>query len=325
MKDARTFDPDVEIMEEVADCAKRETLLRTLKFEMKEYNMLNKAIVSTKNRLAASGIDVNPKTCEVLKGGYDAISEERFRGLEKLKEATSRKIVKILKAFPVYEDWISKIKGFGPFIAGTLIVSYYAKFQPVCPHCDSDMPVPDGSGKWVCPECGKSPKKEGMVQYRFVERDFPNCSKWVAFCGMSIDPATGKKVKRQKNKQSNWNSQCRTACWHFGDQVVMNKDLFYYSLYLDRKKKAEKDHPTSSKGHWNNMAKHEMAAMMLRHFWAVARTLDGKPVTRPYIFTEHGNPDGKHTQFVEPPYFNKEIVYVDGPVVRVFEKKVVGE
>lgn len=270
-------------------------LIESLNFLDKTYEGINKMITSTKNRLHYLSPESQPKHQPILVG-----KEKKGGGLETIKSQISRQMEQELEMVPIWTEWLSKIRGVGPAIAVPLIVSWNAKFVAVCSKCGADLE------EFTCPKCKTEAKGEGILQHRMTERDFPQISKWISYCGMKVDSETGKKCKRAKGQVANWNSRNRTVLWHFGSKVAMSKDPFYEAFYRERKAKREQTHPDLKPFIRNAMACHETAKLFASHFWTVQRHMEGKPVTMPYQHAILG-----HTNLIMPPYFDGNIEFVD--------------
>jgi len=171
---------------------------------------------------------------------------------------------------------------------------YYFKSIAICKKCGTDLE------EFKCPACQTVSKRGGVLKFRIEDRDFANISKWWKFLGLhTVD---GIKPKMAKGVQCDWSPKGRTICWQFGQQINRQIDSHPYKAYLlERKKKRLKTHPDTTPKHRQSMAEHETSKLFTSHFWQVARTLDGKEVTAPYISVI-----GNHTGII-PPYYFEEI------------------
>lgn len=264
-----------------------ETVIRHLSYLCRTYDGTAKLLTSTKNRLHAMSPDAEAK------------HQDEVQFLDSFKNKLSRKIEKELAFWPVWTEWMEGIPGVGPFIAGNLILLYYYRFTPICPKCESVIEKKDKT--FWCPGCEKSMRGDGLTTHRIDVKDFADISSWWHYCGRHI--VAGKMPKRQKGKTADWSNRGRLITYQFSDQVNRRKpDHPYKAFLLERKKKREKTHPKATKGHRLNMAKNETAKLFLAHFWTVARTLDGLPVTKPYAGTILG-----HTGIIDPFYFDLDV------------------
>mgnify|MGYP001171411257 CR=1 FL=1 len=264
-----------------------------LNYLVKQYDGITRLIAQTKQRLLSLPGDRVADYDDLLKG----VNAEA--GLETVKRRISRDIKNELKLWPVWSEWLSRVPGIGPGIAGKLIVLYYYKFTPICKDCGGILEKSDGT--LVCSEC-EHQAKDGVLSYQVVRRDFPTISKWWAFMGRhTID---GVMPRRKAGVISNWSSPGRALGFHIGDQFNRQKSEHPYKAFLiDRKRKHEGKHPDWSKGHRHNAAKNEAVKLFLSHFWVVARELDGLPVSDPYSGVIMG-----HTNIIRPFYWDCEPV-----------------
>jgi len=261
-----------------------ETVVKTLNFYLKTYNGQTELIKKTKQRVLSLNPDADPK------------QQDEVKVMTSLKNKLTRNIEKYLEFFPVWSEWMDNIPGIGPFIGGNLILLYYFKFEPVCTKCGGDIEKQEGGH--ICIKCNEKLKGDGLLKYKLGYKDFPTISKWWKYMGREV--YNGAMIKRKKGVVSNWSSLGRVVGFQFGDQINRQKETHLYKKFLlERKSKREKTHPESTKGHRHAMARHETIKLFLAHFWEVARTLDGLPVSNPYSGTILG-----HTNIIKPFYFN---------------------
>jgi hypothetical protein len=275
--------------------------IKYLNFLVRTYAGITQLIASTKQRLQSlPGEERNEEFDTLLKG------QDKTEGLETVKGRITREIEKELKQWDVWETWAKKISGIGPFIAAQMIILFYYRFIPVCKDCGGKLEKKEKqteTGKTIktlaCVDC-KKVAKEGLLVHRLEYKDFPTISKWWAYMGRhTID---GVMPKRKKGVLSNWSTVGRTLGFHIGDQFNRQQDDHpYKALLLLRKAKHAKNHPEWSKGHVHNAAKNEVVKIFLAHWWTVARTLDGKPVSEPYAGALMG-----HTNIIQPFYWEEE-------------------
>ena len=263
-----------------------------LNYLVKTYEGINKLIVSTKNRLAHLNPDALAKDDPTLGG------EDGNKGLESVKGTCSRNIARLLKQFPIWTEWAQHVPGCGPAIAGTFLCLWSWRSIPICEECGG---VLIKNGGMTCGDCGKEAKGEGVLKYRIENRDYPNISKWWAYLGLhTVD---GHKPKRKKGELANWNTRGRTMAHLLGQCFVKTsaEKNPYRAYYDERKAYRERTHPEASKGHRHNMAMNETTKLFLAHWWKVARTLEGKPLTDPYPIQIMG-----HTGIIEPYFWPKQ-------------------
>jgi hypothetical protein len=272
-----------------------------LNYLTKTYDGITQLIASTKQRLQSlPGEEINADFDSMLKG------ENKVDGLETIKGRLVREMDKEIEAWEIWTRWMKNIPGIGPALAGRLIIYYYYRFVPICPKCGGDLEKiakqdngtdEKRAGKMVCKKCGNA-AKEGLLKYRMEVKDFPNISKWWKYMGRhTVD---GMMPKLKKGVFSDWGTPKRTLGFHIGDQFNRQEDDHPYKAFmLTRKKRHEARNEKWTLGHRHNAARNEAVKLFLSHFWQVARTLDGLPVTEPYAGAIMG-----HTGIVKPFYWD---------------------
>lgn len=296
-----------------------------LKFLCRSYDGVNRTIVATKNRLQAMAPDMTEEQVKrywMVAGMIEnkAGTSIRYQGLQNIKDEISRRIKKELVLWPIWTQWMSKIPGIGANIGGNLILLYYYRFQPCCKDCQTILEKVDGT--FYCPTCDKSVKGEGSLVFNIEFRDFPRISSWWHFMGrhnLAHCPACRKRLgdddacpnkdcqnfrkiiadpiylipKHQAGMVSDWSPVGRQIGYQIADQFNRKRaeDHPYKRYLLERKARHEKKNETRekpwSKGYIHNAGKNETIKLFLSHFWQVARTLDGKPLTEPYIVAKN--------------------------------------
>lgn len=126
-----------------------------------------------------------------------------------------------------------------------------------------------------------------------VER-FDSVSKLWAYAGYSVD--NGAVQKRKRGEVANWNNKIRTLCYNLVDMFIKHRTPVYRAIYDNEK--ARQVAKGITLGHAHNRAIRRTAKIFLQHYWLVARTLAGLPVSAPWII-EHGG----HTDYIAPPGF----------------------
>ncbi len=265
-------------------------VIRNLSYLCRTYDGITELKKQTQQRV----LSMNP--------GADPGQQDEVQSMNSLKSKLSRRIEKELEFWPIWTEWLQGVPGVGGFIAGNLILLYYYKFVAICDKCGGDLekkPVKNSDrNTFVCSECGKKAKGEGILSHRIGEKDFPNVSKFWAYMGRAIKD--GKMVKREKNVACNYSIRGRNLGFHFYEQVNRQKpDHLYKKFFLERRAKRLKTHPDISKGHNMSMAGNETAKLFLSHFWHVARSLEGKSTEGPWVEVI-----GKHTGIIAPYYWN---------------------
>lgn len=277
-----------------------EEVMRNLNFLVKEYDGLNKMITSTKNRLH----HLNPEAIEKQQDIVQIL--EALKGTGKKTEETKgiptleTRMAKELKLFPIWSEWLKKIKGVGPSIGAHLLTLYYPRWVVYCPQCKKDLPDfyqktdREEKKKRECPECGTKIKGSGIFPTRMEIRDFSTVSRWWSYMGKAIDPVTGRIVRKTKGQQANWSSEGKALCFHLGEEFVRQRTPGYRDFYDELKEK----------GRHHDDAKNRAVKLFLSHFWTVARSIDGLPVSYPYPMQILG-----HTGLIMPFGWDKEITF----------------
>ena len=270
-----------------------ERIVRRLGYLCKSYDGMKKLITQSKQRIVSIAPEFDPK------------HQDEIALMEKIKDRLSVEIERECRYFPIYELWLKLVPGAGPFVCGNLLILYYFRFTKICKECGGllvqDTKKEGELAGLKCAECGKKPKGDGVFNYRIDERDFATISKWWAFLGRK--PVDGKMPKRKSGAKIDWNPKGRLAGYEFAQQLIRQSGSTEYSaFYLREKEQLTKLRGEElSKGHIHNMALNKAVKLFLAHFWMVARTLDGKAVTRPYAETIMG-----HENILEPFYWQKE-------------------
>jgi len=272
-----------------------EHIASTLNFELKIYDGLTKLIVQTTNRCHSIGVD--PAYYDLLIGERDKEGKLKTQGLNQIKDKQARRLLKEVQDDPIWQDWLSKVPGVGPFIAAKLIRLYRYKFVAICSECKADL-----DDDFKCNVCKKSAKGMGNLEFRVELRDFPTISSWWHFMGRHNDESTGKMARRKSEEKSDWSSEGRRIGFLIKEAFNKFGSDHKYKAYAEKRKRyREGTHPDSTKGHRHNMAWNEAVKLFLSHFWQVARMLSDDPLTDPWCVA-HGGHDKEH--IIPPYYFN---------------------
>ncbi len=269
-----------------------EAIAFDINYALKNYEGLKQQIVQIKNR--AQSYDKNPALEPLLMGEKDKNDKLKFQGLEQLKDRQSRELMRIVKTWPIWEAWLEKIPGVGPFIAGKLISLYYFKLIPICKDCGADLNEDFG-----CSECGKKAKGGGNLKFRVKLRTFPTISSWWHFMGRHVE--NGKVPKRQKGVKGDWSNEGRAVGYHIREAFNKFSNGHPYKAYAEKRKRYRLGtHSEATQAHRHNMAWNEAVKLFLSHFWQVAHILDGEALTDPWCVA-HGGHDREH--IIEPFYW----------------------
>lgn len=130
---------------------------------------------------------------------------------------------------------------------------------------------------------------------------FDSISKLWAYGGLKVE--NGKVQKHVQGQQSNWSDKIKTVACSLAFLMYQWKADVYAHIFS--KEKQRWLDAGLEQGHAHNRAKRKVAKIFLSHYWVVARTLAGLPVSQPWV-TQHGG----HCDYIEPPYWRKP----DGPL-----------
>jgi len=274
-----------------------------LNFAIKNYAGIDKQITQITNRAHAYGID--PVHEELIHGKKARDGKIKMQGLESLKGVASRRINRIIKDFPIWDEWLENVPGIGPMIGGNLISLYYFKSIPICKDCGSDL------YEFNCPVCKKESKGQGVLKFRVALREFPTISSWWHFMGRHVISGkvpTLRNIKQLKpnikdgEKLVEWSNTGKKIGFFIKEAFNRQPKTHQYRAYAERRKRYRiNTHPETTDGHRHNMAWNETIKLFLSHFWQVDHLLSGTPMTAPWC-VQHGNHDPE--SIIPPYYFN---------------------
>ena len=206
------------------------------------------------------------KVCAVTEDALEYIKQ-----LDAEVRAIGRVLDRLLSQVPLYELWLSRIKGVGVYTAA-LLVTYcnperFSKPGKLFKYCNLHV-------IHECQKCGWS-----------GEGHKPDiCPK----CG---SPSV---VTRAARKGDGGNSRYKSTLLQ--SAIVMSMKDRFYSMHFEERFKYE-----LSKGVNERLARRRawrwLAKFFLMHWWLVYRAYYGLPIMLPYPITHMG-----HRDFVPPPY-----------------------
>jgi len=266
---------------------KDKIIIRRLIYQSRNYDGFTKMITAIKLRARS-----------ILGEDYEYSVSDEIALLKPIKNKFSRDIEKTMGYWPIWEKWLSRVKGVGPYIASNMIIAYYYRLIPYCIHCGKNYHKNDNSFEFTCDHCGKKSKGNGNLNHRIERRQFDTVSKWWKFLGRSPEE-DGKLPRKKKGEKLGYNPKLKAVGYQFIESInKFNEDHPYKAYMLNRKLKRQRTHPDSGKRHIYNMAGNEAFKLFASHFWHVARTLEGQPTTGPYIQAICG-----HTNIISPFYW----------------------
>ena len=248
-----------------------------------------------------------------------------IEGMEGLEKNVKLLIKGEVQQYPIHK-WIISQKGLSYDMAGQLIglIQDIKRFDNISKlWAYFGLAVVD-----VCQDCGKrwyplNQKAEKILKLskRLMEQhekkivkegrsDFAKVASEM-FC--SCKEPHIKKTTQRKMKESmiDYNPQAKMVAYKVGVQFVKQGDLYRklydqfraeYELREDLKaeretKQGKKTKNGESKGtaHIHNMAQRKTVKIFLQHLWVEWRTLEGLPVSMPYVMDRMG-----HSDYIQP-------------------------
>jgi len=199
---------------------------------------------------------------------------DQVRALEDTLKST---LEDSLENYPIWTEYLSKIKGIGPLLASSLIaeIGDIKRFDTVS-KLWSYFGLNVG---YVRMECAKGHK---LMAARAKEK-CPVLVEKNKTCGAEI--ANLGYVHEAMRRRDGWrvlyNTRAKTLAWKVGNQLLTNKNEFFKQLY-DTRKQAELNKGLSD-GHAHSRALRRMIKIFLCLLWVKWRKLEKLPVTKPYV------------------------------------------
>ena len=230
------------------------------------------------------------------------------RRCKKQEKDLKKEIERTLEEFPVWTEYLSKIRGYGPILAGGEIAETYPISRFDSP---SKLWAYHGvSVGYVLVRCTRSSKA-----HRFIMTSMPDytCPRKLKggndICGEKfelIEEHPTEIPRRMAGYGCNWNTFLQTHVFRTGSCFRRDRSNgFYKQLYFKIKDEYKLKKPSPSNAskkqlerwhsHINQMALRKTVKIFLQHYWVVARILDGLPTGKPYII-EHGG----HANYIPP-------------------------
>jgi len=227
---------------------------------------IQKARIAFGNRLDAieDGRDTaDPMTIDMLQKWFDLFREA--------EEDIDHDIRTIAQDFPIIEEMCA-IPGINLILAAKLVsqiditrantVSAFWRFcgmgvRPWCQTCEKILEA----GVEVCPVC-----KEFITEHR-AER-------------------------LMKGEEAHHSQRAKTYAYQIAVSIIRQyarKKNAYGELYYKSKDYYEGNRPDWEVGRKDNAARRRMIKMFLSHMWVTWRTLEGLPVTEPYVHDKLGH------------------------------------
>ena len=220
------------------------------------YWMINKLSVAALNRLSAveRGTDEPDRMRQAMLEGVT--------GIRRLKREYERHMIDVLDGCPVWEDYLSHIRGIGAVLAFQAIVlvpdwtkhvSSIWAYAGLTPHC------------WIG-ECEKGHKRMYPREVTSLQPCKAPGKQVGEVCGARIVTVTfrGRAPRRERGVFGFWNPRFRTTCWLIARSFEMqNPEKSFYRKEYDRFKAREA--AQVSQGHARNRALRMVAKLFISH------------------------------------------------------------
>jgi hypothetical protein len=223
--------------------------------------------------------------------------------LQAVEDLLKKRIDQATKGHQVREEFMSKVSGIGPVLAGG-IIAQIARREQVRARMRS------GLEQWITapelyPNEGilKERHEELGVEEILLERRggiacFETISKLWAYAGLAVG-GDGLAVRRKAGERSNWNAVFKTLAWKVGESFV-KCGKSYREEYDRYKARIRLEHPEAiavegkkgkrfTEGNVHAMAKRYATKLFISHVWLCWRELEGLPVTAPYVIERLGH------------------------------------
>jgi hypothetical protein len=213
------------------------------------YEQLTKQITAVKNRQWAAEDDDN---------------KEYLASLEKAKDLLAKKLTKELKRIPIYDTFLSKIKGIGPALAAGLIseIGEIKRFDNVSNlYAYAGVHIKDNKAL---------KKQKGVV------------ANWNSALRCLVCHGVPDQFVRQKSPIYNG--------------IYADEKARCAKIFEEDSGKAREDRRVQSLLHAERRARRKAGKIFLHHLWKAWRELEGLPVPKPWVL-EHGG----HSKEILPP------------------------
>jgi hypothetical protein len=185
-----------------------------------------------------------------------------YLNLLETEERYARILEKMVKRYPIWECFLSKVRGCGPLMSAVIISEldpYKAKYVSSF-WMYAGLDVEGGMGR--------SRKKEHLVEVEYINKD-------------------GELAKRNS---ITFNPFLKTKLIGVLGTSFLRSQGQYSKIFYDYRDRLENSpkHQDKTPGHRKNMAIRYMIKMFLKDLWVAWRTLEGLPVTPDYAEAKLG-------------------------------------
>jgi len=254
-----------------------------------------------KVRISVGGRVRNPKT-------YNPLLEAVEKDLKAIEEMIVEDLSKDLEGEPVWENFLSRVKGIGPALAAGLL----ARFDP--------RKARHVSGYWrhaglhvitVCKRCRRYFFEDKVMEAKFREelreritrvlqrrkrKAKPTEKEIEAKLKTQIcdceDPKPVKMAARRiRGLLVDYNPEVKTfVLGRVGRQIMFTKRKpgFYYEVHQKFRALEEAQHPKLGPLHIHRRALRKTMRVLVYHLWKFQREARGLPTDLPYVFAKMG-------------------------------------
>jgi len=224
-----------------------------------------------------------------------------------------------IKSHPLWTDWLSRVMGIGPIIAGGLIAWINIK---KCPHAGNLMKyaglaVVTDSYQCANPQCMKtySPDEIKTIEERVSDGEAQEAARCPA-CHTFLK-ILGHADRRQKGQVAGYNPKLKTLMWKAGQSFVkMPAEKSGYRQLYDQFRKRIESQPCNKvhknekqeiipcfKAHMHAKATRATTKIFCSHVYQQYRKFAGLPFSKPFAFGMLGH---DVTSMIEPIYDRAE-------------------
>lgn len=136
---------------------------------------------------------------------------------------------------------------------------------------------------------------------------FSNPSKFWRFAGYAV--IDGKREHRVRGEKAHYNNRLKSECYLVGTEFIRHQTPVYADIFYHERDRIRREHPEPEPApegsrhrydytdeHVRLMAMGKMIKTFLVHFWVQWRSIEGLPLTDPYVLEHLDN----HSHYIEP-------------------------
>lgn len=223
--------------------------------------------------------------------------EIHLGGAEDMEKETVKTIKELIIHEPIWEEFLSKIKGIGELIGASLVYFFGYCDQKIYKNgeliaMEKDLNFDKAYNEWEKDHL--LPKEKQL----FRRTGFKTISQLCAYTGNHT--VNGKAVKPKKGKPLGFKKKLRSFTWIISESLKKHNKGYYRDLYNKEKiNQANREYEEGflaenyngykkkdtklSKGHIDNRALRKIRKRFLSHYWEASRELIGLPIEKTYV------------------------------------------